>query len=193
MPDPFRSKHLLYRLPEAGDSDFFLAIQTDPVAFRNSNPQLARPQSTPDAQEHRKAYEEALLGVVICLPAPDTSSQPVPIGCIHLAPLSPKRAHHRCSNIGVNILQPYQGQGYGSEAINWILDWAFETAGLHRVGIECFEYNYGARKLYERLGFKVEGVLREKWWHAGRFWDDIQLGMLDRDWKELRSGATKTT
>jgi RimJ/RimL family protein N-acetyltransferase len=193
MSDPFRSKRLLYRLPEAGNSDFFLATQTDAIAFRNSNTHLQRPQSTAGAQEYQKAVEEALLGVVICLPAPDTSSQPVPIGVVHLSPLRPQLVHHRFATIGIMILQPYQGQGYGSEAINWILDWAFETAGLHRVGIEVFEYNVGARKLYEKLGFKKEGVIREKWWHAGRFWDDIQMGMLDRDWKELRSNAMKTS
>lgn len=137
MADPFCSKRLLYRLPGSENEAFFLSIQMDPIDYRNSNPQLAKPLSKKDAQNFQKAVEEALLGVVICLPAPDVSSQPVPIGTVHLSPLSQKLAHHRFSDMGVSIAKPYQGLGYGSKAINWVLDWAFETAGVHRVGIKA--------------------------------------------------------
>lgn len=186
MADPFCSKRLLYRLPEPEDEAFFLSTQMDPIAHRNSNPQLAKPQSKKDAQEFQKAVEEAMLGVVICLPAPDASSQPVPVGTIHLSPLNQKLAHHRFTEIGISIVKPYQGRGYGSEAIAWALDWAFETAGVHRVGINALGYNDGAIRLYERLGFKKEGASRDMWWHAGRWWDDVQFGMLDWEWREMR-------
>ena len=49
-----------------------------------------------------------------------------------------------------------------------------------------FEYNQGAGRLYERLGFKVEGVSRQEIWHKGRWWDGIQLGMLSEEWAELK-------
>ena len=186
MADPFRSKRLLYRLPEPEDDAFFFSTQTDPIACRNSNPSLGKPPSKKDVQSYQKAIEEALLGVVICLPATDATAQPAPIGTIHLSPLNPKLAHHRFTEIGVNIARSYQGQGYGSEAINWALDWAFETAGIHRVAIKALGYNEGAIRLYNRLGFKQEGVAREMWWHAGKWWDDIQFGLLEGEWREMR-------
>lgn len=70
--------------------------------------------------------------------------------------------HHRFTEIGIDIAKPYQGKGYGSEAIEWILEWAFMAAGLHRVAIRCFAYNDGARRLCIRLGFKEESVVRER-------------------------------
>ncbi|KAK1975057.1 putative GNAT family acetyltransferase [Colletotrichum cereale] len=195
MSDSFCSQRLLYRLPEPADEAFFFSTQTDPISLQNSNPSLAKPASKKDAQAFQKAVEEALLGVVICLPADpnDASSLPVPVGTIHLSPLSQKLAHHRFTEMGVQIVKPYQGRGYGSEAINWALEWAFDTAGVHRVGIKALGYNQGAIKLYGKLGFKQEGVSRDMWWHAGSWWDDIQFGMLDWEWRELRKNKLKVT
>lgn len=96
-------------------------------------------------------------------------------------------AHHRHSEIGIEIAKAYQGQGFGTEAINWTLKFAFEEAGLHKVNIGCFEYNTEARRLYERLGFKVEGIGREMFRFQGKWWDDYTLGMLDREWEELQA------
>ena len=41
-------------------------------------------------------------------------------------------------------------------------------AGLHRVSVKVFEYNDGARRLYEKLGFTHEGTIRENWWYDGQ-------------------------
>jgi RimJ/RimL family protein N-acetyltransferase len=191
MADPFRSERLIYRLVEPEDEELFMTIQADPIAIRNSNPGLAKPTTKANALSLMKAVEEALLGVVICLPGPEASSEPIPIGDIRLSPLRPNLAHHRFTEIGINIIKTYQGKGYGTEAINWALDWAFGTAGIHRVGIRVFEYNEGARRLYEKIGFKEEGVSRQMFWHAGRWWDDIQFGMLDWEWRELRKNTDK--
>ena len=193
MADPFRSKRLIYRAPEQPkDEAFFLTIETDAIAYRNSNAALSKPQSKESAKHYLKAVaEETLLGVIICLPPPDAHSQPIPIGCIDLERLKPDVAHHRHADIGVQILRPYQGKGYGSEAIRWVLRWAFQTGGLHRVGIKAFSYNEGAVRLYERLGFKREGVSREYVWFEGKWWDDVQFGMLEWEWRETNQNAEK--
>jgi RimJ/RimL family protein N-acetyltransferase len=186
--NPFRSERLIYRAPEQPDDEpFFLTIEQDPLAYRNSNARLSKPQGKASARRYLKyVAEDALLGVVICLPPPDGHVNPIPIGCIHLDLLPPHLAHHRHADIGIDITKPYQGQGYGSEAINWVLGWAFRTGGLHRVGIRAFSYNEGAVRLYERLGFKKEGVTRETLWHDGRFWDDVSFGMLESEWQDMQ-------
>ncbi|KAG9197088.1 hypothetical protein G6514_002452 [Epicoccum nigrum] len=90
------------------------------------------------------------------------------IGVIHLSHLTPNTAHHRRTDIGIIILPVYQGRGYGREAIEWALDYAFRRAGLHRVRVREFERNAGARRLYEKIGFKIKGRAREAFWHEGR-------------------------
>ena len=190
MSDPFQSAQLLYRAVESPDDDaLFQKIQTEPLSFENSNARLKRPQSRKDAAHYQKfVSEEALLGVIICLKSSnkDSTATPVPVGVVHLKGSPTHGAQHRHTELGIDILEEHQGKGYGSEAIEWAVDWAFDVAGLHRVGIRSFEWNYGARRLYERLGFKHEGTSREDLFHNGRFWDDYQYGMLDREWKKIK-------
>ncbi|KAK5117836.1 hypothetical protein LTR85_008610 [Meristemomyces frigidus] len=181
MASPFRSARLIYRAAEpTEDEAFFLALQQDPIAWVNSNAGIPKPQVKRDALRYIRYLEEALLGVVICLPPTEANGKPNPIGAIALKPVLASMVQHRSTEIGINIVTAYQGQGYGGEAINWILEWAFETAGLHRVSVQHFEYNEGAGRLYERLGFKVEGVIREELWHKGRCFD-----MLMEDSEEI--------
>ncbi|KAK5128257.1 hypothetical protein LTR85_002924 [Meristemomyces frigidus] len=190
MANPFRSARLIYRAAEPTseeDQACFLTIQTDAQAYQNANAAISTPQGKASAQQYLKEIaEESLLGVVICLPAPDSTSKPIPIGAIHLDQLKPALAHHRHADIGIDIVKAYQGQGYGSEAIRWALRWAFRIAGLHRVGIRAFAYNEGAVRLYGRLGFNREGVSREFLWFDGQWWDDVQFGMLAREWTAMQ-------
>lgn len=189
MANPFTSARLLYRAIETPDDDkLFLQLNQEPESFQNSNPGLLRPQARADAMRHQKALmEHSLIGVVICLRSTDPiDPKPTAIGQIHLDAVAPTSPQHRTGVIGLGILPEYQAQGYGTEAIRWILDWGFRRAGLHRVEIRALGWNSGAIRLYERLGFVLEGTLRELWWHDGRYWDDYYYAMLDREWEEIK-------
>jgi RimJ/RimL family protein N-acetyltransferase len=80
------------------------------------------------------------------------------------------------------------GQGYGTEATRLMLAHAFETLKLHRIGLSVFEFNERAIRAYRRIGFVVEGRAREAIWRNGRWWDEIMMSMLDREWQALRAG-----
>ncbi|KAF1969263.1 acyl-CoA N-acyltransferase [Bimuria novae-zelandiae CBS 107.79] len=141
-----------------------------------------------DAEGFRKGMDDNLLSAIICLSERVNNIHDcagTPIGQIHLSSLRPRLIHHRHTEIGLDILPAYQGKGYGSEAIRWALDYAFRRAGLHRVRIRAFEWNTGACRLYERLGFVLEGREREACWHEGRFWDEVRFGMLEGEWRAM--------
>ncbi|CAI6334173.1 unnamed protein product [Periconia digitata] len=158
----------------------------------NSNITNIKFPTKQDAESFRASTASAFLGVVICLaPSIPTSLSapippPTPIGRLSLSAQAPHTQHHRNTELGLDILPLYQGKGYGREAINWALNYAFKRAGFHKVRIRAFEWNEGAVRLYERVGFKHEGRERESIWHEGRFWDSIEMGMIDREWWELR-------
>lgn len=111
---------------------------------------------------------------------------PTPIGLLELTPPRPERDHHRETMLGIAITDAFQGHGYGPEAINWGLDWAFKFGGLHRVGLTCYSFNDRGQKVYERLGFVKEGILREKIYFDRVWHDEIHYGMLESDWEKLR-------
>ena len=70
-----------------------------------------------------------------------------------------------------------------------MLGWAFGAAGLHRVGVEGYSWNEGAVRLYEGLGFRLEGTLRESVWFRGGWHDYLSFGMLEGEWEERRGGG----
>jgi RimJ/RimL family protein N-acetyltransferase len=81
------------------------------------------------------------------------------------------------------------GRGYGSEATALMLEHAFGTLGLHRIALSVFEFNERAIRAYRRLGFTTEGRAREAIWRDGRFWDEIQMAILEDDWRAVRGRA----
>lgn len=81
------------------------------------------------------------------------------------------------------------GKGYGTEATKLMMDHAFGTLGLHRVGLFVFEFNERAIRAYERVGFVQEGRARQSIRRDGRWWDELAMSMLDTDWQRIRAEA----
>lgn len=78
------------------------------------------------------------------------------------------------------------GKGYGTEATALMLEHAFLTLGLHRVGLAVFEFNERAIRSYLKVGFVVEGRSREAIWRDGRHWDELQMSILEGEWRARR-------
>lgn len=82
-----------------------------------------------------------------------------------------------------------RGQGYGREAMELALRFAFDELNLHRVCLTVFSYNKAAIALYERLGFQREGTYREHLLRDGQRYDMLLFGLLRREWKDLSEVA----
>lgn len=76
-----------------------------------------------------------------------------------------------------------RGHGYGREALNLILRYAFDELNLHRLTAATFEYNVAALNFLQRAGFTVEVRRRQAINRDGRRWDAILLGLLRDEWK----------
>ena len=87
----------------------------------------------------------------------------------------------RSAEIGYWIASPLEGRGYVTRATQQLLGLAFGAAGLHRLVIRCAIDNARSRRVAERLGFRVEGLLREAQWVSGRFVDQHLLSLLRTD------------
>jgi RimJ/RimL family protein N-acetyltransferase len=79
------------------------------------------------------------------------------------------------------------GRGLGTEATALMLEHAFGTLGLHRVGLAVFAFNERAIRAYRKVGFRVEGRSREAIWRDGRFFDEIQMSVLEQEWRVIRA------
>jgi UDP-4-amino-4,6-dideoxy-N-acetyl-beta-L-altrosamine N-acetyltransferase len=89
---------------------------------------------------------------------------------------------NRNADLGIYIAAPgAAGKGTGFVACVLLLDYAFSGLGLNRIGLEVAAFNVPAIRLYERLGFQREGVLRRKYFVSGRREDVIVFGLLAED------------
>jgi len=85
------------------------------------------------------------------------------------------------------------GRGLGTETTSLMLSHAFERLALHRVGLTVFSYNMRAIRAYEKAGFRIEGRLRDAIVRDGRYFDEVQMGVLASEWLETRFGPMDAT
>lgn len=77
----------------------------------------------------------------------------------------------------------YRGKGYGVDSLRLMLNYGFSELGLRRVSLTVMDYNIGAIKAYERVGFVREGAQRQAIYRDGRTYDLLQYGILREEWQ----------
>ncbi|WP_026695527.1 GNAT family N-acetyltransferase [Peribacillus kribbensis] len=84
----------------------------------------------------------------------------------------------RKGSFRIAITKQYTGQGYGSEALRLIIEYMFNTLNLRRIAINVFSFNERAMSTYKKLGFKLEGTLREDLFFDGKYHDNHIMGLM---------------
>jgi len=76
-----------------------------------------------------------------------------------------------------------QGRGIGTFATQEMLLHAFDDLNLRRVSLGVLATNERAQRLYRKIGFKDEGVLREARAKNGLYTDLVLMGLLSKEWR----------
>lgn len=103
------------------------------------------------------------------------------IGTCTLTQYSPV---HERAEIGFAIRQSHWGQGLGTEAVTALVDFAFESLGLHRLEADVDPRNERSLRLLYRLGFRREGILRARYFVNGERQDALMLALLRSEWRQ---------
>lgn len=67
------------------------------------------------------------------------------------------------------------------EATNILLNYGFSILGLHRIWTEIYDFDEKKKKLYKKIGFNVDGIHKETYWHGKKWHDSIFLSILSRN------------
>jgi diamine N-acetyltransferase len=86
-----------------------------------------------------------------------------------------------------------RGKGYGQEAMELMLDYAFGYLNFHRVAIGAVGSNQSAIRFYERAGFKREGTQRDGYFYAHRYQDFVMMSLLEDEFRESREKKSSET
>jgi RimJ/RimL family protein N-acetyltransferase len=77
------------------------------------------------------------------------------------------------------------GRGYGTDAVNALVDFGFGELRLERIWLEVYEFNERGRRSYEKSGFILEGTERNAMFHRGRHINVQLMSLLHREWAAL--------
>lgn len=79
--------------------------------------------------------------------------------------------------------EEYRNNGYGTEAINLILEFGFRYLNLHSIKLDLLSVNKRAHKCYLKCGFKDTGASREDIFLNGKYYDTLHMDILDNEFK----------
>jgi RimJ/RimL family protein N-acetyltransferase len=93
--------------------------------------------------------------------------------------------NHGNGNMRIGIGDPQdRGKGYGSEAMQLLLHFAFEELNLYRLSMVLGEDNTGGMRFFRKFGFVEEVRRRQALQRDGQIWDLLHLGLLAEEWRQ---------
>lgn len=172
----FSGKLVKLSAPKQEDNEIMVSWFEDPEYLRNVDTDIARPKSMEELAGEgssnsnnfyfrlRSLLDDRLIGFVV----------------IHSI-----EWNNRAGSLAIGIGNAEnRNKGYGSDALQLILRYAFLELNLNRVGLDVIEYNKGAIRAYEKAGFKIEGRMRSSVLRDGKSFDRVLMGILRSEWDE---------
>jgi RimJ/RimL family protein N-acetyltransferase len=91
-------------------------------------------------------------------------------------------SNRRCE-IGYALGSGHWGQGYATEALRAAIRHGFDALDLNRIEADIDPRNAASARVLEKLGFRKEGYMPERWFVFGEFADTVNYGLLKRYWE----------
>ncbi len=160
-PETIETNRLILRLPRVEDAEaIFSAYAKDPEVTRyllwSPHPSvkttreflrqclLSWKQGTSLQWAVTRKEDKTLLGMVGCRP----DGHKVELGYV--------------------LARPEWNEGYGTEAVQAVVDWALSQDDIYRVWAVCDVENKASARVLEKVGMKLEGILRRWSIHPNR-------------------------
>ena len=86
------------------------------------------------------------------------------------------------AQLGYWLSKDYEGRGILHNCMLRFIDFLFEKVGLNKIEIHFIPANKRSAAVAERLGFKIEGIIRDSYIVNGNFTDLVVTGLLKSEW-----------
>ena len=109
-----------------------------------------------------------------------------PVGCIGLHGIKwgVRAVRFDRAELGYWIARPLWGKGLMTEAATLATRWAFETLGLHKVNVRCFETNLASKRVIEKVGFRFVGRAEDDIWRDGQWFAHLSYELTASEWAD---------
>ncbi|CAA7268475.1 unnamed protein product [Cyclocybe aegerita] len=169
------------------DLSKLLDLEADPEVAKFSSIYFLVPQNQRWDEECLKKRVSSIENnfeffcIVETIPATGSTQEPEFVGIVGLRADGRDRGM-RHTTLSIGLAKKFWGKGYGSEILEFVVDYAFRQLNMHRITLEVYEGNYGALAVYKKCGFIVEVTHRKKVWYNGDWGSTILMGILLEDW-----------
>ena len=175
MKNPFIIGDKIYlRAPEEGDEEIIATTENHPDSRETLFYALPTDLDSIRDKWNKLRDNSNTIVLIICNKNPDK-----PIGLA---------AFHRIDWVGRMAIfyiaiadTENRSKGFGGEATKLIMDYAFNTLNFNRVQLHVVSENEKAIKIYKKIGFEIEGTLRQAMYRDGKYHDFYVMGLLKDD------------
>ena len=84
--------------------------------------------------------------------------------------------------IGYHFNKEYWGKGYATESAKLLIDYCFKKLKFHKVYADTDPSNLASQRILAKLGFKLEGRIRDRRKIKGKWVDELDYGLLKKEW-----------
>lgn len=85
---------------------------------------------------------------------------------------------NRTAEVSLYVAPKHQEEGIGLQALEFLEHKAFDEFNLHRLWAEIYDFNRASLKLFEKAGFRCEGVLRQHVYKNGVYHNGLMYGLV---------------
>jgi RimJ/RimL family protein N-acetyltransferase len=166
---------------ELGDAPSLLAMLTTEEVTRFISP----PPTTVDGFERfiTWTHQQRAAGQYICF-AVVPCGMSVAVGLFQVRSLEPGFS---TAEWGFALGSPFWGTGLFVEGAQLVVDFAFDTIGVHRLEARASVQNGRGNGALRKLGAMQEGVLRRSFLRHGQYHDQALWSILDTDWRQAKA------
>lgn len=164
---------LSLRKPTYDDAQVLVEIKNNKESAMLLGRKISKPFTEESIKEwidfHNNRKDETLF--LIC----DKGN---PIGHIGLYKID-NQSHN--AEIGILIGSPnLHGKGYGTQSTKALTEFGFNELGLHRITAFVLEENMASCKMFEKCGYKQEGLLVDKTFKNERYYNVVVLSVINK-------------
>jgi len=99
------------------------------------------------------------------------------IGNLNFSSGTKPRISHT-GEFGLSVAKEFWGNGIGEELIKNLIQWAKEDGKITKINLQVKEENEKAKKLYEKMGFEVEGLIKRTFLIDGKYYNSYFMGKI---------------
>ncbi len=167
-------EQITLRAIEEGDAPILQAMINDPE-LEHAVVGYSRPVSLAEQQRWIRslAGEEGFRWAI------DTEE-----GMVGTAGVSAVDWKNRTANLNIKLLREARGRGYGTRAMALVTVYCFEELDLNCLTANVLAENAASCRLWEGLGFRLDGVLRQRVYKGGCYHDLRAYSLLRKDYYE---------